>query len=325
MAANDQKRSNAPKATMIDIKRQFPNITKIWIAISLVSLIVWATSLLIPDYQHFLNVVEGRPDFYVKFTWSIFWAGLVGQNCLFVAGILGLLSLIIVWFRRKDFLGIKLLVASALALVGIYYLCLSPSVPFLIKSLTFTSRTFGSNFLGLTYVVQIASIVPTIFALSYKVARYKVHADRTALLKWASVAFAAFVLALWANIALRWLDMLFTSGVGTFFSARGGIRILGFLDGVVCMSLALVFAVLCSFRSIKQQFTSAFTWMGLSMILMGFQYVVFLIYAYEVNFFSVALLLDWWTVPLLGLGATILIMQARAKASERTLYPPKQK
>jgi hypothetical protein len=315
MVANNEKRSNAPNSTSINGKMHVSNVIKLWIAISLVSLIVWATTLLIPDYQHFFNVVEGRPDFYVKFTWSIFWAGLVGQNCLFVGAIVGLLGLLIVWFWRKDFARIKVLVASALALVGIYYVCLSPSVPFLIRSLNFNSRTFGSYFLGLTYVVQIVFVVPTILALSYKVARYKGPADKVALLKWASVAFAAFVVALWANIALRWLDMLFTSGVGTFLSVGDGIRVFGFLDGIVCMSLALVFGVLCSYRSMKQQFNSAVTWMGLSMVLMGFQYATFLIYAYEVNFLSVALLLDWWTIPLLGLGATILIMQAGARRS----------
>ena len=104
---------------------------------------------------------------------------------------------------------------------------------------------------------------------------------------------------------------MFVSAGGTQFLFVG-IRPLGFFTGVIFMSLAVVFAIACSYYFMRQKSDLAIRWLGLSSVMIGFQYSIFLVYAYAVNFMGVALLLDWWTVPLLGLGLSILATSKRA-------------
>ena len=278
---------------------------KFWIAISLISLIAWATYLLVPGLEHMGNAIFGIPDSYVRSVGLTFWASLAGDAFLLLASLLGLISILLSAVKSKPFIQIRGLVTAALVFESVYYLGFIPSVPFLIRTLKVTSANFGIVFLGIIYILQILLTVPFLLFLAFKVARYRDESKKLNLLKWGGLTFAAFVASLWANIALRWVDMLVSSGGTQFLFV--GIRPLGFFSGVIFMSLAVVFAVVCSLYFIRQKVDSAIIWLGLSLAMIGFQYAVFLVYAYAVNFMAVALLLDWWTVPLLGLGVSILV------------------
>jgi hypothetical protein len=146
--------------------------------------------------------------------------------------------------------------------------------------------------------------------LAVKVKKYNGPARKPSLLKWGGIAFLGFTGALWANAVLRWFDMLFSPQGGTAF-LFSGIRAWGFFDAVIFMSLAVAFAAFGCYRLVKQGEGSAVKLLGLSLAMVGLQYVIFLVYAYVVNAWALALLMDVWTVPLLGLGASLLITKTK--------------
>jgi hypothetical protein len=129
------------------------------------------------------------------------------------------------------------------------------------------------------------------------------------MLKWGTIAFGGYITALWINSIFRWIDMLLIEGVGFLTS---GIRAIGFFDAVIFMSLAVIFAVMGVRYNGKEIEVVARKWIGLSMVMVGLHYVIYLVYSYFVGALNFVLLVDIWTMPLLFLGLALLL----AKPSE---------
>lgn len=282
-------------------------VVKVWVAVSLFSLLVWAIYWVIPGYGHFFNVVQGLPDDYVKMLGIVFWAASIGQNALVVGAVFGLVSIFLVWGVSKSFVRVRGWVAAALLLESAYYIGFVPTV-FLLLNPDSSHAFFRLPYLGTAYLLQILFTVPFLIVLAVKVMGYSGPADKPGLLKWGGVAFAGLIGALWANAVLRWFDMLSAGGIAFLFS---GIRGLGFFDAIILMSLALIFAVVGGYRLVKQKAVSAVNFLGLSMAMVALQYVIFLAYSYMVNVMASAFLIDVWTAPLLGLGLSLLITKVK--------------
>jgi hypothetical protein len=197
-------------------------------------------------------------------------------------------------------------VAAAVFCASLYYLGFVPSVYWLARPGTIVY----SPFLAAAYLLQILLTVPLFIVLAVKVKNYNDPARRPNLLKWGGIAFLGFTGALWANAVMRWFDMLFSSQNGAAF-LFSGIRALGFFDAVIFLSLAVAFAAFSCYRLGKQNASSTLNWLGLSLAMVGLQYAIFSVYAYVVNAWASALLIDVWTVPLLGLGISLLFTKAK--------------
>lgn len=269
---------------------------KLWLAITLCSLLVWLL--------YWLAKTPSLPASYIENLGIVFWAGTIGEIAFFAGAILGLASIFLLWGLSKPFIKIKASVATAILCASLYYLGFVPSVFWLLRPGTMVY----SPFLGAAYLLQVLFTVPFFVVLAVKVKTYNGPAARPSLLKWGGIAFLGFTGALWANAVMRWFDMLFSPQGGATF-LFSGIRALGFFDSVIFMSLAVVFAALNCYRAIKQNAGSMNNWLGLSMAMIGLQYAVFLVYAYVVNAWALALLIDVWTVPLIGLGISVLIQK----------------
>jgi hypothetical protein len=72
------------------------------------------------------------------------------------------------------------------------------------------------------------------------------------------------------------------------------------------MSLALVFTVIGAFSLAKKDFRSSFKWLGLAFTLVGLHYLFYVLYSYFVGMLGFLVITEIWTIPLLGLGLTML-------------------
>lgn len=273
---------------------------KVCIAASLVSLIVYDAYILRGSFDILFGYFANVPQdvVYVKMTGPVFWLGFIGLGGRFIAVILGLAAGYLLWVKAKPFLRVKNLVALALFLEGVNFLALVPSVWFLLRP------SFVSSLpLGIGYTLQILFTVPFLWVLAFKVATYHESNQRPRLLKYGAVVFVGYVAALVVNEVSRWTSMI---SVDTKFLLQG-IQVVGFLNAVVLMPLAVVLAIVGAFRLFQQKERSAMGLLGASLAVVGLNYSIYVIYSYFVNSLNSLPLVDVWTVPLLGLGIALII------------------
>jgi hypothetical protein len=278
----------------------FSRGVKVWLAISLLSLALWAIYWFKPSYEHFFTVVQGIPDSYVSNLGIVFWSAHLGLNSRFIGALLGLIALFMFW--RSEILSkrIELLVGCAVFFESLYFVFLVPFIWNLYQR--------GVLFLSYSYLVQVIATVPIMITLTLKIVRY--DKNKSDLLKWAGFAFFGYVMALWANAVMRWFDMISVEGSNFLFN---GIRVTGFLNATILLSIAVIFALVGAVSFTRGIQKSALKWIGLAVASVGLHYIVYAIYSYYVNALSFTLLIDIWAMPFLGLGTAILLMSHRSK------------
>jgi hypothetical protein len=279
---------------------------KVCIAASLISLIVYTAYILNGSFTILFGYFANLPQdvSYVRMTGLVYWLGVAGLIGRFVAVILGLTALYLLWVKGKPFLRIKHLVAAAVFLEGAYFFSLTPSVWFLLRPSFITSVS-----LGVGYVLQILFTVPFLWILAFKVETFRESSQRRSILKFGAAAFLGYVAALAANEVSRWTSMI---SADTLRFLLQGIRAVGFLNAVVLMPLAVVFASVGAFRLIQQKERSAMGWLGASLAMVGLNYTIYVFYSYLTNSINTLPLVDVWTIPLFGLGI-VLIFNSRKK------------
>lgn len=274
---------------------------KFFIAATLISLIVYVTYILRGSFDILFGYLAHVPAdvSYVRMTGPVFWFGFVGLGGRFIAVILGLAAMYMLWVKSKAFLKIKVLVALAIFLEGLLFLSEIPSIWFLLRP----GFTFSLS-LGISYVLQILVTVPFLWVLAFKVITYHRNNEKPSLLKFGGIAFVGYIAALAINEVSRWTSMI---SVDTFRFLFEGISFFGFLDAVVLMPLAVVLAILGALRLIQQSNRSATVWIGASLATVGLNYSIYVIYSYFANSLNSLPLVDVWTIPLLGLGIALII------------------
>jgi hypothetical protein len=279
---------------------------KICIIASLLSLIVYDAYILIGSFAILFGYFAQVPQDvrYVGMTGLVYWLGLAGMIGRFIEVILGLATVYLLWVKAKPFLRTKHFVSLALFLEGAYYFSYVPSVWFLLRP------GFAYLPLGVGYILQILFTVPFLWVLAFKVATYSKSIQRTHLLKYGAVAFVGYIAALAVNEVSRWTSMISADALRFLLQ---GIRIVGFLNAVVLMPLAVVLAIAGAFRLFQLREHSAMLWLGASLALVGLNYSIYVIYSYFANSLNSLPLVDVWTVPLLGLGIALMINSRKLK------------
>jgi hypothetical protein len=97
--------------------------------------------------------------------------------------------------------------------------------------------------------------------------------------------------------------MVAQDGLAVFFSGITGV---GALNAFVFMSLAVIFAIISMFGLVRKKLNSALKWAALSLVMVGLHYAIYVVYSYYVNTLGSVMLIDVWTIPLLGLGLALL-------------------
>jgi hypothetical protein len=275
---------------------------------TLFSLIVYLIYILYGSFTILFGYFAGsRSDVaYVRMTGPVFWFGFVGLGARFTAAVLGLASIFLLYVKSRAFSKIKVVVASALFLEGLFFLSETPSVWFLLRP------GFVANLpLAINYALLVLLTVPFLWVLAFKVATYQ--NGKISLLKFSAVTFLAYVVALAVNEVSRWTSMISAGTLGFLFE---GIHVVGFLDAVVLMPLAVVLAVVGAFRLTQQNIKAAMLWMGASLATVGLNYSIYVIYSYFANSLNSLPLVDVWTIPLLGLGTALIINYRKTQPPE---------
>ncbi len=271
-----------------------------WVFACFCSLLIWIAFLLPSNFEHLFNVILGKPDIFngnLGMFVSLF-AGLIAR---FFAVILGMAVGFSIWGSTiKKSMKVDRLVEAALFLEGTYFVLLFPS------GLWWLS--LGWNFLGVAYLLEAACAGSVLFMLSFKVRDF---GKNTVILKWVGIASLGYVAALWFNSVFRWFDQI--AVIGSEFLLRGATS-WGFLVSLTAMSLAVVFAVPGAYFLAKNK-SEAVWWFGLSLIMIGVYYAVYVAYSFTSSNLDSAMQIDVWTLPFIGLGLSML----RAKLPSKIL------
>ena len=87
-----------------------------------------------------------------------------------------------------------------------------------------------------------------------------------------------------------------------------GIVSIGFLPSISTISLSVAFAVIGALILFtKRNSGTSRKWFGLSTLMLGVHFVIYILYYAYVNQLDFALLVEIWAVSFLGLGLSILI------------------
>ncbi len=284
------------------------NKVKFWVLASLCFLLIWIIRLVPDSLGRFYNIVFLSGDYYYRAVvggWMYSLAA-IGIMSRLIAVTIGIVALFLVWRNNRSFFDVKRWVATALCLESLYFVLLIPSPIWLfaLASENRISYTFGAS-----YVLQIVFTAPFLAILAVKVLKQEKLSNSFQLWKWGGVAFSGYVIALWANSVLRWFDMISATGVQFFLT---GTSVFGALNALVLMSLAVAFAIFGAFGLLKQR-QSAKKWLGLSLLMVGLHYTIYVVFSYLSGTLNSIWLIDIWTIPLLGLGITFLLTKTKNK------------
>jgi hypothetical protein len=284
---------------------------KVWVFVSLVSLLVWVIHWLLPSFGRFFSM-DGTPWADVlrrsglMFTvMELSWA--VGTIARFFGVLVGIgVLVILVWKRNKGFYSVRKWVALALGIEAFYYGSVAFPAGLLMVGVG-SSGALNNTSLGVAYLLQGLFTVPFLVILAVKVGRYEKSTEGFRSMGLVGLAFVGYVVALWANVVFRWVDMVAIQGFG-FFSV--GLRTVGALTAFILMSLALIFSVVGAYSLAKRR-GPALKWLGLALAMVGLYYLSYVVYSYYSNMLGWVWLVDIWTIPLLGLGITLLVTKNR--------------
>ena len=85
-----------------------------------------------------------------------------------------------------------------------------------------------------------------------------------------------------------------------------GFISLGALNSLILMSLALFSAIIGAIFLGKKDFGSAAKWAAITLIFVSVHYIIYVVYSFLVGMENFLMLAEIWTIPLLGLGMTML-------------------
>jgi hypothetical protein len=238
----------------------------------------------------------------IQITWWRFWVdyvltGLIGDVIRLAGVILALASAYMLWGPKpKPFINAKKRVAAAVLCEATFFLTLLP-----ITLIALAQSV--APLLMLAYTLQILLVSPVLIWFSRKIWTYTENAKAN-VIKWAGIAALSYIAGIWVNNVFNWLNTAATAGAEAVLS---GITLLGFLNAVVTLSSALVFAVAACYTLLKKadsrQTTKLYAW---ALILLGTYFVVFILYSALNNTLKSMLLVEIWPVTLLGLGLGML-------------------
>ena len=282
-------------------------LVKAWVSVSLVSLFVYELYWLINSFSNgyssgFGSLIEAfnlllgvHPT--SRSTINILGHAFaeVGLIIRFFGLFLALLSVYMIWGRGKTFLSFRGKASAAVLLEGLFFLFLFPAAVMLMDS--------GNNIFALSYFIQILLTTPFLITLSYKMRNNGAGSPNTSLLKFFGVAYVGYVAAIWVNNTFSWV---YVAGILDSQFLIAGKTAIGFINVVVVLSLALVFAMGWFVSLLKRGNNRLTTKLfGLSIALLGTYFLIYLIYSAFAAALNAVMLAEIWAIPLLGLGLSL--------------------
>ena len=287
-----------------------------WIFVTLCSLLGWIIYWIPSSIYRFFSF-DGTPWEIAIQTYGLLFmvmelSAAVGMLLRFVGVFLAILVLKEFWPRniwnsQKNFFDIKNWVTSVLILEACYFVLLLPSGILLIGFGSFRSLT--GFLLGVDYLLMVLFTVPFLIILAIEAHKNRIEGFKA--WRWTAVTLVGYIATLWVNSVFKWLVWIIADG---FAFLPVGINTLGAINSLVLMSLALVFTVIGAFSLAKKDLRSSFKWLGLAFTMVGLHYLFYVLFSYLVGMLGFLVIAEIWTIPLLGLGLTML--KTKIKKSE---------
>lgn len=275
-----------------------------------VKTIPWIVDIsLRPEYYNPATGLRFTDSLSVSLAYLMEYSGFFGLMIRVVGASYALLSAFLILKNEKDsFPIIQDKISKALLLEGSYYLFFIPAIIFML--LNFSALPSISNFLlSIVFSTQILLITPILIKLATTVKNYEPSVDKPSLIRLAGLSYMNFVIALWVTYMLKWIEMM---AVDPYLFSALSVRILGFLNTGVVQSLAVVFAVVGALLILRKRgLDKAIRWWGLSSIFLSSHIIIYVIYVASVGITRFIPFGELWLIPLIGLGAYLLLKNSR--------------
>lgn len=274
---------------------------KAWVIITLCALAAYNIRWLYGVSAKLYHII-GFAGTTLQITWWRFWVdyvltGLIGDVVRLAGVALALFSAYLLWGPKpKPFINVKKHVAAAVFCEATFFLTLLP-----ITLIALAQSV--APVLMLAYTLQILLVSPVLIGFSRKIWTYT-EAAKANLVKWIGIAALSYIAGIWVNNVFNWLNTAATAGTTAVLS---GVTLLGFLNAVVTLSSALIFAAAGCYALLKKSDNKQTTRLyATALILLGTYFAVFIIYSALNNTLRSMLLVEIWPVTLLGLSLGML-------------------
>lgn len=199
-----------------------------------------------------------------------------------------------VWRKQThSFSDLNNKISSVLLMEIVYLISIIPNFIFILA--IGTPIIFGS------YILQTFLTIPFLYILRKKIKNNPQNPFRPQTQKWITLTFLTYSSAIWINHIARWFDMFLIGGIPMLLDS---LNPLGFFNAAILLSFAVIFAAITLVK-VKQNGVLT-KWMGASMTMIGLHFIILVIFYVLQNSLNVLYLYELWTIPLLGLGLSII-------------------
>jgi hypothetical protein len=235
--------------------------------------------------------------------WSVFWfaseiIGEIGLLVRFSGACFLFYFLLVLVIKKKTLLS---WLRKAILLEGAYYLFMLPFIAYLF------ARPYGTSqaqLVGLeaalSYTLQMLLISPVFFVLFTKLRQLNLNSIKVA--KWGAIAVIGFVFALWVKHF-----MLNIYALPIDFS--NGVLAVGFFNSVLTMLAAVVLLTIALWPAIREKSPNlSYRIAGMSLVLVGFYFVVYIIVAFfNKTYMSFLELTEIWAISMFVAGLGLIL------------------
>jgi hypothetical protein len=279
----------------------FSKSVKFWIFVTIITFLVYnlweiyeTVEGILPIFQQGVFENLGQITGINPIVILIVFCPLIGLLFRFLGSIISLQVVNLVW-RKKTYtfskLGRKI---SLVVLMEIVYLSsIIPNFIFIIF--------IGTPVIFWSYILQSFLTIPFLFILRRRINKKTENPFGPEVKKWMALTFLTYLVAIWVNHISRWFDMSLIGGIPMLLES---LNPLGFFNAAILLSLSVIFAII-GFIKINQN--SIFSkWFGASMTMIGLHFIILVIFYVLQNSLNVLYLFELWTIPLFGLGLSII-------------------
>lgn len=285
----------------MDLIMKFSKSVKFWIFVTLITFLVFNFWQL---YETSEGIYEGFTDIDIfelgqsvginPIIMLIVFSPLIGLIFRIFGSILALQVVNLVWRKQTHtFFDLRKKISKAVLMEIIYLISIVPNFFFI--------TVVGTPVIFWSYVVQSFLTIPFLFILRRKINRNKENQFGPDVKKWITITFVTYSTAIWVNHITRWFDMSLIGGIPMLLTS---INPLGFFNSAIILSLSVIFAII-GFVKVGQSGLLS-KWFGASMTMMGLHFIILVIFYVLQNTLNVLYLFELWTIPLFGLGLSII-------------------
>jgi hypothetical protein len=245
------------------------------------------------------------PAFYTARNSLFLWGHVfpeIGVIARFIGLTVILVSVCLLFAFRKPWSSVKGKIGLGIFLEGLFFFCFLGSVPMLLDGI--------NAVFAVSYFIQVFLAAPVLMALSWKIRNSNAVSDGLDGLPWKflSLTLLCYVATIWVNSISRWISTMMNSGIASLFTLASTV---GFLNALIILSCSLGFTIAGVLTLYRHKALLAIKLFALSLTFVGLYFLIFLVNTFATSSLSsayrLAMLMEIWATPLLGLGLSMFM------------------